>query len=178
MLSSPRRDHGWLRAALQALACQFWSQRTGSPEALAIAVEPMKAELSPLHSAPPAAAPKGRLNFLLCCRCCQAFLGIFFFPSMLQVLCSMASIGLAASCGVGTSRLQRPSIRAGPNTRHLILYASSDESGKAWGRRPHLSDGFLARPGSSTGRLHQHQARGLTQHRNAAYASLSAAPSG
>jgi hypothetical protein len=90
----------------------------------------------------------------------------------------MAPIGLAASGGVGLHRLQRPSIRAGLHTRHPILSASFDESWKACGRRPHLSDGFFARPGSFTGRLHQHQGRSLTQHRNIAYASLRTAPSG
>ncbi len=75
-------------------------------------------------------------------------------------------------------RLQRPSIRAGTNARHPILYASFDESRKACRRRPHLYDGFFARPGNSTGRLHQHQDRGGTQHRNTAYASLRTAPSG
>jgi hypothetical protein len=85
---------------------------------------------------------------------------------------------LAASCGVGTSRLQRPSIRAGPHTRHPILSASFDESWKACRRRPHLYDGLRGRPGISTGRLHQHQGRSLMQHRTIAYASLSAAPSG
>ena len=103
-------------------------------------------------------------------------LAYFFSPAILWALCHMAPIGLAASCGVGTSRLQRPSIRAGANTRHPILSASFDESRKACGRRPHLSDGFFAGPGSSTGRLHQHQGRSLTQHRNTAYASLSDGP--
>jgi hypothetical protein len=80
----------------------------------------------------------------------------------------MAPIGLAASCGVGTHRLQRPSIRAGAHTRHPILYASFDESWKACGRRPHLYDGVLCMPGNSTGRLHQHQGRSLTQPRKIA----------
>ena len=66
----------------------------------------------------------------------------------------------------------------GFNTRHPILPASFDESWKACGRRPHLSDGFLCRPGNSTGRLHQHHGRSLTRHRHTAYASLSSAPSG
>jgi hypothetical protein len=101
-----------------------------------------------------------------------------FLSCILKALCHIAPMGLAASCGVRTARLQRPSIRAGSTTRHPILHASCDESGKACRRRPHLSDGFLARPGSSTGRLHQPQVRGLTQHRNTAYASLSSAPSG
>ena len=90
----------------------------------------------------------------------------------------MTSVCLAASCGVGTSRLQRPSIRAGSHTRHPILYASFNESWKAYGRRPHLYDGLLGRPGNSTGHLHQHQGQSLMQHHNTAYASLSAAPSG
>jgi hypothetical protein len=37
---------------------------------------------------------------------------------------------------------------------------------------------LLHGPGSLTGRLHQHQDRSLTQHRNTAYTSLRAAPSG
>jgi hypothetical protein len=93
-------------------------------------------------------------------------------------LCHLAPIGLAASCGVGTSRLQRPSIRAGAHTRHPMLYASLDESRKAYGRRPHLYDGLLRMPGNSTGRLHQHPGQEVTQQRNPAYASLSTAPSG
>jgi hypothetical protein len=72
----------------------------------------------------------------------------------------MVLIGLAASSGVGANRLQRPSIRAGANTRHPILSASWDESGKSCRRRPHLSDGFFERPGSLTGRLHQHRDQG------------------
>src|SRR5712691_4730257 len=43
-------------------------------------------------------------------------------------------------------RLQRPSIRAGTNARHPILYASFDESRKACRRRPHLSTAFLQGP--------------------------------
>src|SRR5262245_48644632 len=78
----------------------------------------------------------------------------FFSASMLSV-CPMVLISLAASYGVGANRLQRSSIRAGSNTRHPMLYAFWDESGKSCRRRPHLSDGFLARPGSLTGRLHQ-----------------------
>jgi hypothetical protein len=97
---------------------------------------------------------------------------------MLWALGSIASIGLAASWGVGTSRLQRPSLRAGATTRHPILSASFDDNWKACRRRPHLSDGFFAGPGSLTGRLHQHQGRSLTPHRNTAYAALSSAPSG
>jgi hypothetical protein len=37
-----------------------------------------------------------------------------------------ALVQLAASFGVGISRRQRPSIRAGLDTRHPILYASFD----------------------------------------------------
>jgi hypothetical protein len=77
--------------------------------------------------------------------------------SLLWALCHLAPMGLAASFGVGTYCLQRPSIRAGCDARHPILYASFDESRKHCRRRPHLSDGFFERPGSTTGRLHQHQ---------------------
>ena len=75
-------------------------------------------------------------------------------------------------------RLQRPSIRAGSPTRHPMLYASFDESWKAYGRRPHLYDGLLRMPGNATGRLHQRQGQEVTQQRNPAYTSLSTAPSG
>ena len=72
---------------------------------------------------------------------------------------------------------QRPSIRAGSHARHPILSASFDESRKACGRRPHLSDGFCTLwPGNVTGRLHQHQDPGVTQHRNTAYASFEFRP--
>jgi hypothetical protein len=101
-----------------------------------------------------------------------------FFPLARWALCPMVGIGLAASCSVGANRLQRPSIRAGSNTRHPILYASWDESGKSCRRRPHLSDGFFERPGSLPGRLHQHLDRGAPPRWQLAEASLSAAPSG
>jgi hypothetical protein len=58
----------------------------------------------------------------------------------------MASIGLAASCGVGTSRLQRPSIRAGSHTRHPILSASLDESWKPVGGDPIYTTACVAGP--------------------------------
>ena len=90
----------------------------------------------------------------------------------------IAPITLAASCGAETSCLQRPSIRAGVNARHPMLSASFNESRKSSRRQPHLYDGVLRTPGNSTGRLHQYQGRGVTQHRNTAYASLSTAPSG
>jgi hypothetical protein len=115
------------------------------------------------------------VNFLLCCRCCQALWRIFS-PRILWALRHMAPIGLAASCGVGIHRLQRPALRAGLPTRHPMLSASFDESWQACERRPPLSDGFFARPDSFTGRLHQHQGRSLTQHLNSAYASLRTAP--
>jgi hypothetical protein len=105
-------------------------------------------------------------------------LAYFFFPAFFRHCVTSPRLGLAASCGVETSRLQRPSLRAGSTTRHPILHASFDERWKACGRQSHLSDGFLERPGSSTGRLHQHQVQGLTQRRTTPYASLSAAPSG
>ena len=90
----------------------------------------------------------------------------------------MTSMRLAASCGVEIHRLQRPSIRAGSHTRHLILSASVDESRKAQRRRPHLYDGVLGRPGIFAGRLHQHPDRGVTLHQPSAYPSLSTAPAG
>ena len=90
----------------------------------------------------------------------------------------MTSMRLAASCGVGTYRLQRPSIRAGSHARHLILYASFDVSRKVQRRRPHLYDGVLRRPGICAGRLHQHPDRGVTSHRQSAYPALSTAPAG
>ena len=76
----------------------------------------------------------------------------------------MAWFELTASCGVGTSRLQRPSIRAGLGARHPMLYAPFDDSWKAQRRRPHLYDGLLRRPGIFPGRLHQHQGLGVTLH--------------
>ena len=93
-------------------------------------------------------------------------------------LCHFAPSGLAASCGVEISRLQRPSIRAGSHARHLILYASVDASRKAQRRRPHLYDGLLCRPGILPGRLHQHPDRGVTPHHPSAYPALSTAPAG
>src|SRR4030095_1518493 len=103
---------------------------------------------------------------------------ICLLRGMLWALGSIASIGLAASWGVGTSRLQRPSLRAGATTRHPMLSTSFDDNWTACRRRPHLSDGFFEGPGSLTGRLHQHQGRSRTPHRNTAYAALSSAPSG
>jgi hypothetical protein len=83
----------------------------------------------------------------------------------------MTSMGLAASLGVGTSRLQRPSLRAGAHTRHPMLSASCDESWKAQRRRPHLYDGVLRRPGHAPGRLHQPPDRGVTPHQPSVYPS-------
>jgi hypothetical protein len=91
---------------------------------------------------------------------------------------SQASIKLAASVGVETDRLQRPSLRASSHARHPILSASFDESGKAQRRRPHLYDGVLRRPGMFTGHLHQHQSLRVTQHPPSVSPSLSTAPSG
>jgi hypothetical protein len=87
-----------------------------------------------------------KCNFLLCCRLLSSPLEYFFSLSMLWALYLIGPISLAASCGVGTHRLQRPSIRAGTNTRHPMLYASVDGSRKACRRRPHLYDGFLQGP--------------------------------
>ena len=104
--------------------------------------------------------------------------GVFFLPCLLWALCHMAPIGLAASCGVGTSRLQRPAIRAGLHTRHPRLSASFDKSRKACRRFPPLSDGFFRWPGNITGRLHQPPGRSLIQPRKTTDTSLSSAPSG
>ena len=105
-------------------------------------------------------------------------LAYVFLPSILCALCHTASITLAASCGVGSSRLQRPSLRAGAHTRHPMLSASVDDHRQTRGRRPHLSDGVCAWPGRATGRLHQRQGRRLTQHRTTADASFRTAPAG
>jgi hypothetical protein len=99
-------------------------------------------------------------------------------PCLLWALCHRAATGLAASCGVGTSRRQRPSRRAGSNAPHPMLSASCDGRWQAWGRRPPLCTGFCARPGRSTGRRHQPHGRRLTPHRPTAYASCRTAPSG
>src|SRR5262249_11440983 len=45
-------------------------------------------------------------------------------------------------------------------------------------RRPHLHDGLLSRPGTTTGRLHQHPDRGTPPPQPSAYTSLSTAPPG
>jgi hypothetical protein len=103
------------------------------------------------------------LNFLLCCRCCQAPLRMFFSRHSLGAV-PHAPVGLATSFGVGTDCLQRPALRASSKTRHPMLSASFDNNWKVCRRRPHLSDGFFAGPGSLTGRLHQHHGQSLTQH--------------
>ena len=90
----------------------------------------------------------------------------------------MASRRLAASVGVGTFRLQRPSIRAGARAHHPMRSASVDDWWKAQRRQPHLCDGVLRRPGNATGRLHQHQGLGVTRHRQRGYPSFSTAPAG
>ena len=90
----------------------------------------------------------------------------------------MASRRLAASVGVGTFRLQRPSIRAGARPRHPMRSASVDDWWKAQRRQPHLCDGVLRRPGFFAGRLHQHPSRGVTRHGPSVYPALSTAPTG
>jgi hypothetical protein len=45
-------------------------------------------------------------------------------------------------------------------------------------RRPHLHDGLLSRPCTTTGYLHQHPLRGVTPHGSSSYLVLRAAPSG
>src|SRR5262249_17485509 len=80
--------------------------------------------------------------------------------------------------GVGTSRLQRPALRAGPHPRHPLRSASFAERGKAWRRPPPLDDGWLGRPGNATGRLHQPLDRGVPPHRHSASPSVRTAPAG
>ena len=118
----------------------------------------------------------------------------FIFPSMLPLLSSPLEYFFSPTffgrcvtwprsvwrlpVALGPRRLQRPSIRAGATPVTRFSLRLSTRAGRPVGRRPHLSDGFFAGPGSTTGRLHQHQGRGLTQHRQTAYASLRTAPSG
>src|SRR5262252_2437498 len=45
-------------------------------------------------------------------------------------------------------------------------------------RRPHLHDGLLSRPCTTTGRLHQHPDRGAPPPQPSAYPALSTAPAG
>jgi hypothetical protein len=90
----------------------------------------------------------------------------------------LAWSALAASCGVGTSRRQRPSLRAGFGARPPMLSAPFDDSWQAQRRRPHLYDGVLRRPGMFPGRLHQPPGLGGTLHQKSAYAALRLAPSG
>ena len=90
----------------------------------------------------------------------------------------MAWFALAAACGVGTARLQRPSIRAGLGARHPMLYAPCDDRWKAQRPRPPLYHRLLRRPGIFPGRRHQHQGLGVPLHQKSAYATLRIAPSG
>ena len=148
---------------LMAPSCQRVSPATSvkEPPQQRCLSRPCAPALCRAAAAPPRRA--GRRD-----KCCK-------LPSMLPLLSSpleyffspVHSLG-AVSHGPDRSggflwrwdpRLQRPSLRAGSNTRHPMLSASFDESRKACGRRPHLSDGFFDRPGNSTGRLHQHQGR-------------------
>jgi hypothetical protein len=121
---SPRPAQGWLPA------------RAGSPLAgqdshlLDDKQSFMKASHPPIPFDPQGLVA---LYFLLCCRCCQALLRIFL-PCILWALCHLAPSGLAASLGVGTSRLQRPAHRAGFNTLHPSLDASFDDRRQACGR--------------------------------------------
>jgi hypothetical protein len=102
---------------------------------------------------------------------------MIFLPSR-WALHHLTPIGLAASCGVGTHPSPTTFSPCGFNARHPMLSASGDASRKACGRRPHLSDGCFAQPGSATGRLHQHHSAGGTPHRNTAQASWRCAPAG
>src|SRR5712664_2464338 len=70
-----------------------------------------------------------KCKFLLCCRCCQALLCLFL-PCLLGALCHLAPSRLAASLGVGTSRLQRPStfynqLFAPPSSRQIASMGSA-----------------------------------------------------
>ncbi len=86
-----------------------------------------------------------------------------------------ASLRPAGSGGFlarGAHRRQRPSIRARARARHPMLSASFDACWQAQRRRPPRYDGVRGRPGTATGRLHQHQGRSVLQHRPSAYASF------
>jgi hypothetical protein len=89
---------------------------------------------------------KMHLKFLLCGRCCQALWRMFVFLAFFGrwVTCPRWIWRLPGAWGPVC--LQRPSLRAGSTTRHPMLSASLDESGKACGRRPPLSDGFCMGP--------------------------------
>ena len=89
--------------------------------------------------------PDRQRGFDLCCRYGQAPLSIFI-PCILWTLCRMTLIGPAASCGVGTHRLQRPSLRAGSNAHHPMLSTPFDDRWKACGRRPISMTACCARP--------------------------------
>jgi hypothetical protein len=119
---------------------------------------------------------KGLLNFLLCCRCCQAPLPIFFLHFLGTV--SHRPEGAGDFLWRWTSRRQRPALRAGFTTRHPLRQTACDESGKAGRRRPRRSSGFCASPGRAPGHLHPPQGRALPQPRHTPDASLRAAPSG
>src|SRR5262249_5514346 len=73
----------------------------------------------------------------------------------------MTSMRLVASCGVEIHRLPRPSLPAGSHPHHRMPSASGDARWRACGRRPHLSNGVLCRPGKLPARLHQPPARGM-----------------
>ena len=66
-------------------------------------------------------------------------------------------------CGVGTSRLQRPSIRAGLGARHPMLSAPFDDSWKAQEEdNPLSTTACFAGPEFSRVASHQHQGLGVT----------------
>lgn len=67
------------------------------------------------------------------------------------------------------------SVRAcAPVTRYCMRLATP--AGRPG--RPHLHNGLLSRPCTTTGYLHQHPLRGVTPSRSRAYPTLRAAPSG
>ena len=104
-------------------------------------------------------------------------LAVWVRPCIPGTLCHFAPSGLAASCGVGTIvsndllsvRVQTPVTRCSMRL--------STTAGRPGGGDPiYTTACWQAR--KFTGRLHQHQDRGVTPHRQSAYPSLSTAPSG
>src|SRR5919201_354701 len=88
-----------------------------------------KPERSGGYRASAAAVCSAVLTLLLCCRGCQAPLRLFL-PCLLWALWHLAPSSLAASLGVGTSRLQRPAtfynhLFAQPNSRQIASMGSA-----------------------------------------------------
>ena len=84
------------------------------------------------HGGDDAGGGKSRLNFLLCCRCCQALLHIFSSPH------SPGSVShrpepSGGFFGAQTSRLQCPSTRADADTINTGCNFSTTEMGETTG---------------------------------------------